>query len=107
MTRLVFSLLFLSAPAVLSFAPIAKIERPKTAIDAISRRESLAAASVAAGAFVGGFVNPKPSLAFSQQLDDYVIEPSQLSTGGKFDLNAAGVVSTIFYFAIGYIKELT
>ena len=91
MTRLAFSLLFLFAPAALSFAPIAKVERPTTAIHLISRRDSVAAA---AAAFVGCFVDPQPSIAFSQQLDDYLVEPAQMGTGGKFDLNAAGVVST-------------
>ena len=94
MSRLLVICFLLFAPTSLAFAPSAKVERPTTAIEAISRRNLLAAAAGGIGVVVGSVIVPEPSLAFSQQLEDYQIEPSQLGTEGKFDLNAAGVVSS-------------
>ena len=93
MSRLLVSFFFLLVPTSLAFAPTAKVERPTTVIEAVSRRNVLATAAGGIGVLVGSVMVPEPSLAFSQQLEDYQIEPSQLGTEGKFDLNAAGVVS--------------
>ena len=47
---------------------------------------------VAAAGGVTTTIFPSPSMAFSQQLEDWKTEPAQLPTGGKYDLNSAFVV---------------
>jgi len=51
-----------------------------------SRRQALAKTSIA---FVTTVVGPNAAKAFSQQLDDNIVEPSQQPTNGKVDLNGA------------------
>lgn len=83
-------------PLVLGFAPQVDFIRTNTALEAISRRDALA--SGASALLVGITGVPKASWAFSQQLDERLVEPSQMSTGGKYDLNSAFVVSLKIIF---------
>lgn len=85
---LAFSLL---TPLVIAFAPQADIRRANTALEAVSRRDALA--SGVSAILVGITAAPRSSSAFSQQLDEKEVEPAQLPTGGKYDLNSAFVVS--------------
>ena len=61
----------------------------KTKLELASRREAI-------GAMATLVLTPKVAGAFSQQLDENIVEQSQQSTGGKLDLNAAFVVSSVF-----------
>mmetsp|Transcript_14142 Transcript_14142/g.21590 ORF Transcript_14142/g.21590 Transcript_14142/m.21590 type:complete len:141 (-) Transcript_14142:82-504(-) len=69
----IISVLFLLPVAALSFG--------------LSRRD----ACFGAIAFGVGTTTPEIANAFSQQLDDYIVEPAQQATDGKLDLNAAFV----------------
>ncbi len=90
--RIILALSVLS-PLVLGFAPQADFIRTNTALDAISRRDALAsgASTLLIGIITEGV--PKTSWAFSQQLNEKVVVPEQMSTEGKYDLNNASVVS--------------
>ena len=70
--------IILALPAVLGFG--------------VPRREAIKQSGVA---FVVGIVAPELANAFSQQLDENIVEPAQQATGGKVDLNSAFVVSSI------------
>ena len=61
----------------------------KSKLELASRREAI-------GAMATLVLTPKVAGAFSQQLDENIVEQSQQSTGGKLDLNAAFVVSSVF-----------
>ena len=84
------------APCSLAFAPSTQSSRLDTAVEAVSRRDALI--SGASALLVGLTAVPKPTLAFSQQLEYWEVEPAQMPTGGKFDLNSAFVVSNFFAF---------
>ena len=83
-------LLTLFTPLVFAFTPQVDLARTNTALEAISRRDALA--SGASALLIGITSLPKPGMAFSQQLEDWKVEPAQLPTGGKYDLNSAFVV---------------
>jgi uncharacterized protein YjeT (DUF2065 family) len=87
--NLVLALLAVVSPLALAFAPsVAKVET--SALNAISRRDVVSSGSAAIlFGILGGL--PKEGLAFQQQLDDHLTEPSQLPTDGKYDLNSAFV----------------
>lgn len=78
-------------PFVHSFAPMMmKMEKnSNTQLNAVSRREAVRTSVI--GLISGSLIAPKESIAFSQQLDDYMVEPTQLPTNGKTDLNSAYV----------------
>lgn len=80
-------LMILLLPYASAFSIIASQHPRVTALEATTRRNALEIMVAA------GVTFPMASRAFSQQLDDYAYEPSQQATDGKFDLNAAFVVS--------------
>lgn len=81
--------LTITIPFVAAFAPSVQNEkRAQTKLD-VTRRDILV--NGAAVAAIAAF--PEASVAFSQQLDDHLTEPTQMYTGGKYDLNSAYVVS--------------
>lgn len=80
-------------PLVTAFAPSISENRIQTKLEAINRREALISGTGALAGLAGVVSLPQASQAFSQQLDDHLTEPTQLPTGGKFDLNSAYVVS--------------
>lgn len=84
-------LLSLGALTSTAFAPPhcpqSKIEQKLEA----SRRDVLGSVLLGTGAWL--LPQNDEAKAFSQQLDDYAFEPQQQATDGKFDLNAAFVVS--------------
>ena len=84
-------LLTIFSPVAVAFTPQYKSLYSNTALDAISRRDALA--SGASVLLVGITGVPKSAYAFSQQLDESEIEPAQMATSGKYDLNNAFVVS--------------
>eukprot|EP01083_Nonionella_stella_P014717 41286_1 len=60
-----------------------------TSLDAVkNRREAFFLPLVAAAGIVA---LPKEGQAFQQQLEDHLTEPTQLPTGGRYDLNSATV----------------
>lgn len=73
----IISVLFLLPVAALGFG--------------LSRRD----ACFGAIAFGVGAATPEIANAFSQQLDDFIVEPAQQATDGKLDLNAAFVVRNL------------
>mmetsp|Transcript_2674 Transcript_2674/g.4010 ORF Transcript_2674/g.4010 Transcript_2674/m.4010 type:complete len:160 (+) Transcript_2674:145-624(+) len=83
--------LALTISLVAAFAPQAKVHRTQTQIDAVNRREALwmGVSSIPILAGIAAF--PQKGAAFQQQLDDHLTEPTQLPTGGKYDLNSAYV----------------
>lgn len=87
MIRVILLGFFLLAPAIESFVPFSVLSRSKTTVLHVSRRDALA--SVAA--FALGAATPFASIAFQQQLEDHLTEPTQLPTSGKLDLNSAFV----------------
>ena len=78
-------------PFVHSFAPMMmKMEKScNTQLNAFSRREAVRTSVI--GLMSGSLVvvAPKESVAFSQQLDEHMVEPTQLPTNGKTDLNVS------------------
>ena len=86
--------LFLLVPAIKCFTPLPRPSRSKSTALHISRRDAL----VSIVAFTGGAVAPFASIAFQQQLEDYLTEPTQLPTSGKLDLNSAFVVCFLQIF---------
>jgi hypothetical protein len=85
MMRMILFFTSILVPFSLAFAPKAQLHRTKTSIEAISRRDALLSGASALIIGIGSL--PQPSMAFSQQLDEREIEPSQMPTDGKFDLN--------------------
>ena len=92
-------LLILLIPLVSAFAPPARMKASTatiaTARDAVSRRDVADAfiSGIATAAGLAVISSPQAGMAFSQQLDENWIEPSQQATDGKVDLNSAFVVS--------------
>ena len=63
-----------------------------TKLDMVSRRDAFGAVAAATASLVAA---PQVAGAFSQQLENpNYVEPAQMSTGGKIDLNNAFVVSS-------------
>ncbi len=89
-------LLFSAAiPLITAFVPKIHDTRIPTKLDlAVNRREAFTKGSAALAGMFGIVGVPRVSKAFTQQLDDHLTEPTQLPTGGKFDLNSAYVVCT-------------
>ena len=87
MIRLSHLSFLLIVPTILSFAPVARFGRGETSLQ-VTRRDAL----VSIAAFSIGVATPFTSLAFQQQLDDHLTEPTQLPNDGKLDLNSAFVV---------------
>eukprot|EP00543_Licmophora_paradoxa_P001958 CAMPEP_0202456966 /NCGR_PEP_ID=MMETSP1360-20130828/14103_1 /ASSEMBLY_ACC=CAM_ASM_000848 /TAXON_ID=515479 /ORGANISM="Licmophora paradoxa, Strain CCMP2313" /LENGTH=153 /DNA_ID=CAMNT_0049076929 /DNA_START=15 /DNA_END=476 /DNA_ORIENTATION=+ len=80
------ALLVLPAVAAFSVAPVST-RTTSSALSATLNRRDAVAALVAAGTM--GI--QQTASAFSQQLDDYAVEPSQQANDGKIDLNGAFV----------------
>ena len=92
-------LLILFSPLALAFAPNkTAYQKTSTALDAVSRRDALASGVSTLLGVAAVTSLPKQSSAFSQQLEYYQVESSQMRTDGKYDLNSAAVVSQYFFF---------
>jgi hypothetical protein len=86
-------------PLITAFSPAINTKDHRgisTELHDMNRRKAFTAVA-SATAFTTGLVLgfPESSKAFSQQLDDHLVEPTQLPTDGKLDLNSAYVVSSI------------
>ncbi len=100
---------FITLVQVSAFAPqmqtsIASCRAPNgsstTQLDESLSRRDVASALISGISAVGLASSfPQTGMAFSQQMDDDWIEPSQQATDGRLDLNAAFVVS-IFSFVV-------
>lgn len=89
----VVSFFFLLPIATFAFSPCLTPRVP-TQLEAVqSRREALATV----GAFFGVLSLPKTAAAFSQQLDDYVVEPSQQATDGRVNVNGKDLDLTLLH----------
>ena len=83
-------------PLVTAFAPNLNEHRVQTKLEQPNRREAFMTGTAALASGLAGVVGlPQVSKAFQQQLDDNLTNPTQLPTGGKFDLNSAYVVRTV------------
>lgn len=75
---------------VAAFAPQAKPSSTTALHMEQSRREAMGKAAIV----LGGLLTPRGASAFSQQLDYWVVEPSQQANGGKIDLNGKNIVTS-------------
>eukprot|EP01083_Nonionella_stella_P186430 682418_1 len=85
MIRLSHLSFILLVPKILSFAPVSTFARERTSLQ-VNRRGALLSV-----AFTVGAATPFTGLAFQQQLEDHLTEPTQLPNDCKLDLNSAFV----------------
>ena len=83
-----------------------------TTLNMVSRRDAIGAVAAAGGGLLSA---PQVSGAFSQQLENLnYVEPSQMATGGKIDLNNAFVVRSnvhvdifLYRFSLAHLAKWT
>lgn len=89
-----------------------RVRSRSTSLEATSSRRDAIMNGISSMMFVAATtagatttILPSPSMAFSQQLEDWKTEPAQMPTGGKYDLNSAFVVRRGF-FLVSFILFL-
>jgi Photosystem II 12 kDa extrinsic protein (PsbU) len=95
--RFLYLIMFINP--VLAFMPISVGKKDSTALN-VQRRDVLIA-GLTGLAGLPNLVNAKSSTFFyDDKIEEKPVEPSQMPTSGKLDLNSAFVVSANFVFAV-------